>query len=484
MSEGQSLEKLLLDNNIDPADVIFIVNYMKKEKMSPQLAMRRIKAFEKLKEKLEEKTNAEKLKNEHLVNELEKKGAEVEELKKRLKEANDRLESLGEEVKRYSEEKVTLESKSELLDSEVEALRQQLMLMAQETTSLSEEDFDDLQNSVTRSVTTIINGLKLIMAEHENLMDFFLPLIDELSLALSDPENYNFDPDDFKEAIKEFIDLLESKISSQESKEHEIPSSSPVVSKPVESGAPSPAPVASKPVESGAPSPTPVASKPVESGAPSPAPVSPKPMERSTSASSSEVDQMKKEDGSKEDTPITEGWIKPSEFLARRRKIEANKPKPISPVPEEEDEKSTEPEIKEKPIKKEPAPISVSKSTFSKIGSEIEEEEEKVEEEAKKVEEEPKTVSKPKRTPVKKETPKVDENTKKVLTLFAEFIDEATSTKNFHDRISSVCDMDEAYEVLGSIGLSKIYGYIGKPLDKKKEVVDLLKKWASEGVPR
>ncbi len=210
---------------------------------------------------------------------------------------------------------------------------------------------------------------------------------------------------------------------------------------------------------------------------PKPEPISqPKPVGAPTpSDSETVVDNEDKTSSSQETT--TEGWIKPSEFLARRRKVEANKPKKFDPVAPnkplvEEPQKEEEQESKEESPSFEPKPLS--KETFNNIGISDEPEEE---------EKEPEPV-KPKPSAVKKDTPAVDENTKKVLKLFAEFIDEATSTKNFHDRISSVCDMDEAYEVLGSIGLSKIYGYIGKPLDKKKEVIELLNKWAVEGVPR
>ncbi|RMG35574.1 MAG: hypothetical protein D6732_09225, partial [Methanobacteriota archaeon] len=262
MTTEQTLEEVLRSNNIDPADILFIVNYMKKEKMSPQLAMRRIKAFEKLKTKLEEKTTAEKMKNEHLAKELSQKTAEIEQLKGMLEDANNRLEELGQEVQRYSEEKISLETKSELLDSEVEELRTQLMMMAQETQSGLGEEFDELQNSVTRSVSSIINGLKILMAEHEELMDFFLPLIDELSLALSDPENYQFDPDDFKEAIQEFIDILSGNMKNV--------ASSPIQSNQV--SAIKPAPV-SQPEPVSTPKPAPI-SQPEPVSTPKPAPIS------------------------------------------------------------------------------------------------------------------------------------------------------------------------------------------------------------------
>ena len=61
---------------------------------------------------------------------------------------------------------------------------------------------------------------------------------------------------------------------------------------------------------------------------------------------------------------------------------------------------------------------------------------------------------------------------------------EADNDKNFKDRIASICEMDEAYEHLGSIGLSQVYSFQSRGLEKKEELVKLLKSWKIEGVPR
>ena len=78
----------------------------------------------------------------------------------------------------------------------------------------------------------------------------------------------------------------------------------------------------------------------------------------------------------------------------------------------------------------------------------------------------------------------VDEKTKKVLELFIEYLQEADSDKSFQLRIAAICDMDEAYETLGSIGLSQIYSYRTKKLSSRDEVVELLQTWIKTGVPR
>ncbi len=85
---------------------------------------------------------------------------------------------------------------------------------------------------------------------------------------------------------------------------------------------------------------------------------------------------------------------------------------------------------------------------------------------------------------VEPEAEEVDEKTKKVLELFIEYLQEADSDKSFQLRIAAICDMDEAYETLGSIGLSQIYSYRTKKLSSRDEVVELLQTWIKTGVPR
>ncbi|MHA2091772.1 MAG: hypothetical protein ACW98K_13045 [Candidatus Kariarchaeaceae archaeon] len=96
-----------------------------------------------------------------------------------------------------------------------------------------------------------------------------------------------------------------------------------------------------------------------------------------------------------------------------------------------------------------------------------------------------KPAAKPKKKPVKeKSDTKVDAKTTQILNLFLDFITEAEDDKSFQDRISTISDMDEAYEHLGSIGLSQIYSFVSKGVEKKEELIKLLKQWKIEGVPR
>jgi len=79
---------------------------------------------------------------------------------------------------------------------------------------------------------------------------------------------------------------------------------------------------------------------------------------------------------------------------------------------------------------------------------------------------------------------KVSEKEEQVLNLFLDFLEEADTDKGFKDRVSTICDMDEAYEYLGSIGLSQVYSFASKSIDKKEELVQLLKSWKEDGIPR
>ena len=53
----ETLSELLESHNMTVADLEYIVRYLTNEKITPQLAMRRIKSFEALKTKLEDVLN-------------------------------------------------------------------------------------------------------------------------------------------------------------------------------------------------------------------------------------------------------------------------------------------------------------------------------------------------------------------------------------------------------------------------------------------
>lgn len=93
----------------------------------------------------------------------------------------------------------------------------------------------------------------------------------------------------------------------------------------------------------------------------------------------------------------------------------------------------------------------------------------------------------------KKKTPKDDKDSKEaaykkkvnqVLDLFIEFLEEADNDASFKERVSTICEMDEAYEYLGSIGLSQVYSFSSKGFEMKEELHKLFQSWKKDGVPR
>ncbi|MCG3215173.1 MAG: hypothetical protein KAS63_00505 [Candidatus Heimdallarchaeota archaeon] len=73
-----SIEELFKEFNIQPHDLEYILNFMQKENISPQLAMRRIKLFEKLQEKMEQAQSDDKV--QELTSELDHLSKVVEDL--------------------------------------------------------------------------------------------------------------------------------------------------------------------------------------------------------------------------------------------------------------------------------------------------------------------------------------------------------------------------------------------------------------------
>ncbi|MCE7734474.1 MAG: hypothetical protein GPJ54_06325 [Candidatus Heimdallarchaeota archaeon] len=89
-----------------------------------------------------------------------------------------------------------------------------------------------------------------------------------------------------------------------------------------------------------------------------------------------------------------------------------------------------------------------------------------------------------KKTEVKKIKPGPSEKVLQILNLFLDFVGEAKTDKDFRNRVETVCDMDEAYEHLGGIGLSQLYSFASKDLSKKDELITLIDAWKIDGVPR
>jgi len=112
-----TLEELFAKYNIQLMDLEYILSFMKKENISPQLAMRRIKLFEKLQEKISQVQSDEK----------------VQELTSELDHLSKIVEELQEEKDKLQEEKIQLDKaiedsklQQDLYDGEREELKMQM----------------------------------------------------------------------------------------------------------------------------------------------------------------------------------------------------------------------------------------------------------------------------------------------------------------------------------------------------------------------
>ena len=129
-----TFEELLAEYNIQLMDLEYILNFMKKENISPQLAMRRIKLFEKLQEKISQVQSDEK----------------VQELTSELDHLSKIVEELQEEKDKLQEEKTQLDKaiedsklQQDLYDGEREELKMQMSALLDSVGVLEDEYSDD-----------------------------------------------------------------------------------------------------------------------------------------------------------------------------------------------------------------------------------------------------------------------------------------------------------------------------------------------------
>ncbi|MDH5400883.1 MAG: hypothetical protein OEY49_00210 [Candidatus Heimdallarchaeota archaeon] len=327
VSSIEGLVEKLKETGITIADLDFIINFMTNEKISPQLAMRRIKSFEQLKAKLEDDT--------------EKRS--IEDLKIKLEQKDQELKSILTEKESIMEIQKNLETKSELLNSENEELQHQIKLI-QEMAIDTNQDETESVNEYADSLNKILKDIDIIIERKEDLTAILLPIHNILSLILSEPDQYNFNIEDYLTAIEDNPIFSQQQLEPQSNLQDE---------------------------------------------------------------SDKVTEVIKKEDNEEKSVEITEN-----------NQITRN----ISKIEPKKEVKSKENEIDAKVIQ--------------------------------------------------------------ILDLFLDFISEASDDKSFKDRVSTICDMDEAYEYLGSIGLSQLYSYSTKGVEKQEELTKLIKSWKTDGVPR
>ena len=187
MSENVgSIDELLKKFNIQSHDLEYILNFMQKEGISPQLAMRRIKLFEKLQEKMSQTQSDEKVREltteldqlSKLVEDLQKEkadldkeiedtrlqqdlfNAEREELKMQMHALMGSIDAIESEAEQGEEtlsvENQELKKKLEVMTAGCQTLRAKVLKISYETPSLS-----SLVESIDRSLNAVISAKQI-----------------------------------------------------------------------------------------------------------------------------------------------------------------------------------------------------------------------------------------------------------------------------------------------------------------------------------
>lgn len=121
MSERDiSIEELLKKYSIQPHDLEYILNFMQKENISPQLAMRRIKLFEKLQEKMSQTQSDEKVRE--LTTELDQLSKLVEDLQKEKVDLDKEIEDTRLQQDLFNAEREELQLQMHALMGSIESI--------------------------------------------------------------------------------------------------------------------------------------------------------------------------------------------------------------------------------------------------------------------------------------------------------------------------------------------------------------------------
>ncbi len=220
----EKLQQLINDYEINPVDVEFIFQYLKKEQISTQLAVRIIKNYEKLKQKIENdhsKEELEKIKedNKNLVKKIDKLNEQTKKLNEHINEINMKLqnqidenqkltadkESLKEEINRLEKEKNAILSKTELIDSEKETLLQELEALK----DLHLADFEEEEEKINKLSISIESFAKDLskLKENEKLTKIFEPLY-QVTKNIYEKEIYSFDIKSYEAEIIKYLSEL------------------------------------------------------------------------------------------------------------------------------------------------------------------------------------------------------------------------------------------------------------------------------------
>jgi len=429
MSENiGSIDELLKKYNIQSHDLEYILNFMQKEGISPQLAMRRIKLFEKLQEKMSQTQSDEKVRE--LTTELDQLSKLVEDLQKEKADLDKEIQDTRLQQDLFNAEREELKMQMQALMGSIETIESE----AEEGEEALQEENQALKKKI-EVMTAGCQTLKDKVLKISNETPALNQLIDSIHISLDAVMSAKQMPQDTNFSVPKELLATSQQTPSVSIKTTPTTSSSDTIS-------PDQIKISSTPQ---------IVEKP-SSAARISTPASIKQETTSTPATS---------------TPTTSTSSKPiikENIFAEPEEIEST----VTPKPESKPPSDVTPEPRPQPEEEpEPTPVPYTEPLD-------------------------RTEHKPKPKPTKVDTrakPSTDDRIvsakiEKILKLFISYAQQADSDENWKARISAICDMDEAYVELGGLAMSQIYAYQTQSIKKKKEFERLLNSWMENGLPR
>ena len=415
-----SLEDILKKYAIQLHDLEYILNFMQKESISPQLAMRRIKLFEKLQEKMSQTQSNEKVKE--LTSELDHLSKLVEELQTEKAELDKEIEDTRLEQDLFNAEREELKLQMHALMGSIETIESE----AEEEEGKLDEENQSLKKKIsvmTAGCQTVKDRILELASENSSLRNLAQGLEKSLDIIMEG----NQIPNELGISVPKEM-LAKPPIKRSKPKVESVPSSAHVTET-----------ISPDQVKFVVQSPVSESMPPSQSDESTPTTAAPD----SKTISQSSIE------------------IKESSSSVLRKPVIKEK---LFAEPDEIEKSVSKPE-KESKTAPQPEPKAESKPTPKPIE-----------------EEKPKKISvSSKPAP---EGNQVSAKIEKILRLFISYAEQADTDENWKARISAICDMDEAYIELGGLAMSQIYSYQTQTLKKRKEFQRLLNSWIENGIPR
>jgi hypothetical protein len=426
MTETQiSIEDLFKKYNIQPHDLEYILNFMQKENITPQLAMRRIKMFEKLQEKMEQSQSDDKVKELTM---------ELDHISKVVEDLQSERDSLQEEKAKLDKEIEDTKLEQDLFNAEREELKMQMHALMDSIGDI-EHEAEEGEEKLSTENQELKKKLSMMVAGSQTLKDKLLKIGSEnpsLRSLVQDIERGLLAVIDGKQIPTDIGFAAPTELIASSTQPTTAKAEAPVAVK-EEAVSETISPdqiqfVTPSTTKESTPEAKPVESQPAST----PAISRPPPQESKASGSSKPIIKEK--------------------LFAEPEEMEKAVPS-SAPVSEPESVPQTEPEKPKPKPKPKPAPV----------------------EETKKVDvtKKPAPEGKP-----------ISAKIEKILKLFISYAEQADTDENWKARIAAICDMDEAYIELGGLAMSQIYAYQTKTIKKKNEFERLLKSWMENGLPR